>query len=252
MDTPHFSLTDISDFLQNELAVKHYPDDEKGGIYYPSERPVRQLGLALEPFSKLSDWVKEAHLDALWLHRPWQLDLAQLPSDVGVVAHHLPFDETLTIGYNSRLAKHLDAKNTPEPLGYKEAVDSEGKALPPRPIGMLVDVAEQEFDQWLDTIKTLFGGYDRAEAGHGPGGWQTNSHRIAVVGAMTDTLIREAAERGAQMYLTGAYRKQAQHVADETGIAVVSVGHRRTEELGLRLLADVLSERFAINCLIHK
>ena len=111
---------------------------------------------------------------------------------------------------------------------------------------MLIDVAPQEFDYWLDGIKTLFGGYDRAEAGHGAGRWQPTSYRIAVVGAMTDALVREAAEKGAHLYLTGAYRKPGQQAVDETGIAVIAVGHRRSEEWGLRMLADLLQAHWPV------
>lgn len=250
MNTVHPLLNEIDEFLQNELAVDRYPDSEQGGIYYPSERPIRRMGLALEPFSNVSAWVNEANIDALWFHRPWQLNLTDLPPDIGILAHHLPFDESLTIGYNEELAKQLGATRPPEPLGHKQAVNEAGALLPQRPIGMLIDVPEQEFDSLLDTIKTLFGSYDRAESG--PGGWQINNHRIAVVGAMTDALIREAAAGGAHLYLTGAYRKPAQQAVDETGIAVVAIGHHRVEEWGLRALAHLLHERWAIDCLIHQ
>lgn len=252
MSTPPFFLNDLADFLKTELTVSRYSSTEQGGIYYPSKRPVKRLGLALEPFPKLYEWVQETQLDALWLHRPWQLDLASLPPDLGILSHHLPFDETLTMGYNLRLARQLGAIGDITPFGHKQEKTESGKPLPPRPIGMLLDVAPHEFDYWLDAIKAQFGGYDRAEAGHGPGGWQPTSYRIALVGAMTDELIREAAHRGAQLYLTGAYRKPGQKAVDETGIAVVAVGHRRSEEWGLHTLADLLQERWPLECVVHK
>ena len=251
MNTPPPLLNEIDNFLRVELATERYPADERGGIYHPSERPIRRLGLSLEPFVNLPAWVDEANIDALWLHRPWQLNLTDLPPDIGILSHHLPFDETLTVGFNEQLAKQLGATHPLEPIGYKQDKDQHGELLPQRPVGMLIDVPEQEFDFLLSTIKTLFGGYDRAEAGPGPGGWQTNTCRIAVVGAMTDALVREAADRGAILYLTGAYRKPAQQAVDETGIAVVAVGHRRVEEWGLQALAQLLHDRWAIDCLIH-
>lgn len=232
-------LDDLVDFLKNEFAAERYPPDERGGIYHPSERPVGRLGLALEPGSGLAKWVTDQQLDALWLHRPWQLDLSALPPDVGVLWNHLPFDETLTIGYNTRLATQLGATGPLEPLGYKQATTEAGEPLPQRAIGMLFDVPEGEFDAWLETVKTTFSGYDRAEAGR-----QTNVSRFAVVGAMNDALVREAADRGADVYLTGQYRKPGQEAVDETGLAVIAVGHRRSEEWGLQALAALLRQRF--------
>lgn len=252
MNTLHPFLHEIDDYLRTELATARYPEDEQGGIYHSSERPVKRLGLLLEPFSGLPVWVKETQVDGLWIHRHWQLDLTALPPDVGIVAHHLPFDETLTIGYNLRLSRKLGAIGDPEPLGYKQSNSSTGELLPDRPIGMLIDVARHEFDIWLDTCKRIFGGYERAEAGLNSVVEQATSYRVAVVGAMTDALVREAAERGAQVYLTGAYRKPAQQAVDECGMAVVAVGHRRSEEWGLKELADLLHERWSIDCYIHQ
>ena len=251
MNSSILTINHIAKFLEDELSVHRFPADERGGVYHPSEQPVQRIGLALEPFPDLAKWVTEMDLDALWLHRPWQLDPTHLPHGVGVLAHHLPFDEALTIGYNTRLFEQLEGLGMPEQLGYKQEVAKGREPIPERPVGMLVDVVEQEFDYWLNCVKTLFGGYDRAEAGHSSSSWRTANSRIAVVGAMTDALIREAAERGAHLYLTGAYRKPGQQAVDETGIAVIAVGHRRCEEWGLRALGDLLQEHLPVECVVH-
>ncbi|MBD2702077.1 Nif3-like dinuclear metal center hexameric protein [Spirosoma sp. BT702] len=251
MNTEHPSLQEIGDFLRSELTTENYPADEQGGIYYPSKRSIRRIGLALEPFPTLAEWIAEQHLDAIWLHRPWQLDLSTIPADIGVLSHHLPFDETMTVGHNRQLAHELGATSPPEPIGYKQSVTDDGTILPQRPLGMIVNVAEDEFDSWLTRIKELFGGYDRAEAGHLASGWNAESSRIAVVGAMTDALVREADGRGANMYLTGAYRKPAQVAVDETGIAVVAIGHQRSEVWGLQVLAELIHTRWPVECVIY-
>ena len=246
-------LNDLAHLLQREFTTNTYPKTEQGGIYQPSNRAVKRLGMALEPSPTLMEWVVNNQIDALWLHRPWKLDLSSLPANVGVVSHHLPFDETLTMGYNRVLAKQLSTLGDPIPFAYKPHPLEPGQApLPARPIGMFIDVAPREFDYWLEIIKTMFDGYDRAEAGFGTGDWQPTSYRIAVVGAMTDALVREAAEQGANLYLTGAYRKPGQQAVDETGMAVIAVGHRRSEEWGLRALADLLRDQLPIECVLHE
>lgn len=240
METQSVFVSDIAHFLATAFTSSRYPAEEHGGLFRESECPVRRLGLALEPFAGLPQWVIHNQLDALWLHRPWQLDLALLPPDLGVLYNHLPFDETLTIGFNERMAAQLANQSTLEPLGYKQATDNQGNLLPKRAIGMLMNTqTAYEFDAYLQRVKTMFNGYDRAEAGR-----QELVSRVAVVGAMTDTLVREAVERGANLYVTGQYRKPAQDAVDETGLAVIAVGHRRTEEWGLRALADLLREQW--------
>ena len=232
-------LTDLADFLGNTFAVYRYPANEQGGVYQPNNRPVQRLGLAVEPFPGLAHWIADNQLDAIWLHRPWQLNLASLPPDTGVLYNHLPFDEHLTMGYNPCLSSLLGSTGPLEMLGFKQAIRETGEPLPRRAIGMVFDAKPQPIRNWLAQIETSFGGYDRYETGQ-----QTTVGRIAVVGAMNDSLIREAADRGAGLYITGQYRPSAQRAVDETGMAIIALGHHRTEEWGVRALAEILREEW--------
>jgi putative NIF3 family GTP cyclohydrolase 1 type 2 len=68
--------------------------------------------------------------------------------------------------------------------------------------------------------------------------------RIAVVGGMTDALVREAAARGAQLYVTGQWRVPAARAVRDTGLTVAVTGHARAERWGLAALARMLRERW--------
>lgn len=68
--------------------------------------------------------------------------------------------------------------------------------------------------------------------------------RVVAANAMTDALVREAAGRGADVYLTGQLRAPARAAVAQTGIGVVATGHHRAEEWGLRELARLLRERW--------
>jgi putative NIF3 family GTP cyclohydrolase 1 type 2 len=219
-------LDHIAQFLAEFFAVHHV--DDPGGVYWPSTRPISRLGLALEPWPQLAEWASAERLDAIFLHRPWKLQPGQLAPDVGVVAYHLAFDERLTLSFNPRLAEVLGLSAV-EVLGEKQG----------RAIGMLGEIPAHNFASYCCYLDEVFGGQDEARAGV-----QSEVKRVAVVGAMTDALVREAASRGADMYITGQLRQPAQAAVLETGIGVVAVGHRRCEEWGLRALAGVLRERW--------
>lgn len=221
-------LDEIAQFLDCFFAVNRFSEAETGGVFRPSNRRIKKLGLALEPWSNLQAWSVEQQLDALFLHRPWRLEEGQLPSDVGILSYHLPFDERLTLGFNDRLAQVL-TMSALEVLGKKEN----------RPIGMIGKVSVQDFTAVRTAIKEVFGGFDAIQIGD-----ITEVQTIAVVGAMTDALVREAALGGADVYITGQLRKPAHTAVLETGINVIAVGHRRCEEWGLRSLAGVLRERW--------
>ncbi|MBD2041426.1 Nif3-like dinuclear metal center hexameric protein [Microcoleus sp. FACHB-672] len=221
-------LENIAQFLDSFFAVNRFEEKERGGIYHHSSKPIRRFGLALEPGMQLTKWVNEQQLDALFLHRPWKLEPGQLAPDIGIVAYHLAFDERLTLGFNPRLAEVFGMSEL-EVLGEKEG----------RPIGMIGNTPVENFSVFCEHLNEVFGGSEEIYAGT-----QSNLCRVAVVGAMTDALVREAALRGADLYITGQLRKPALSAVQEAGIAVVAVGHRRCEEWGLKALAGVLRERW--------
>lgn len=222
-------LAAIDAFLGSYLGSHRHPGDPNG-VLVPSERPVARLGLALEPAPGLGRLCEQHALDALLLHRPWRLDPDALPPSTGVLAYHLSFDERMTLGYAPRLADGLGLRAL-EPIGYKEG----------RPIGMIGETALPSFSAALESAEAMFGGVERARPPGVPG---APPRRAAVVGAMTPELIREAAARGAGVYLTGAWRERARRAVEASGLGIIAVGHDRGERWGLRALAHLLAERF--------
>lgn len=222
------ALNDIAQFLDYFFAVHSYKDDQNG-VYILSTRPIKRLGLALEPWTGLRQWANAEQLDALFLHRPWQLQPEQLAADVGVLAYHLAFDENLTLGFNKRLATVL-GMSTLEVLGKKQE----------RSLGMIGNLPSQSNAGFCAYVDEVFGGYDEAIVDD-----NREISRVAVVGAMNDALVREAAARGADVYITGQMRQPAQAAVEEIGISILAVGHRRSEEWGLRALAGVLRDRWS-------
>ncbi len=222
-------LTEIAGFLNTFLQVSDFPND-LNGIYRSSDRLVSRIGLALEPFPGLEQWIDEYSLDAVWLHRPWKLQLtpALTRAYIGVLAYHLPFDERLTLGYNPVLAEALGLTNA-EPFGDKEG----------RPIGMIADLPAIDFNEFRTQIGSEFGGEEHAFTGK-----KARVQRIAIAGAMTEELVRQAIERRADVYVTGQLRKEGQTVALHSGLALIGVGHQRGEQWGLRTLATILRSRW--------
>ena len=96
------TLDDLTTFLDRALTANLY-EDEQAGVYLPSEREIRRLGMALEPPENLQTWVKRERLDALFLHRPWRLERSAVADGVGVLAYHLPFDDHLTLSFKPAL-----------------------------------------------------------------------------------------------------------------------------------------------------
>ncbi len=222
------TLDELVDFLDQLLHADHHPDDV-GGVYVTSTRPIGRVGLALEPWPEIGAWAQAERLDAVFLHRPWQLDAGTLPPGIGVIAYHRAFDERLALAFNLELAAALGMSEL-EVFGTKDG----------RPIGMLGEVAQQDVAIYSRRLETVFGGLDRIAAGN-----RRDVTRVVVAGAMTDALVREAARRKADMYVTGQWRQPAEATVAATGIAVVVTGHRRSEAWGLRQLAQLMEEHWS-------
>jgi putative NIF3 family GTP cyclohydrolase 1 type 2 len=221
-------LNDLAQFLDRFFAIERYSASERGGVYIPSPRPISRIGLALEPGENLSQWVEKQKLDALFLHRPWKLQAKLLP-DIGVLSYHLAFDECMTLGFNSRLANVLSMSDL-EVLGEKQG----------RAIGAIGNIPQQKIAEYLHCITEIFGGLEEVHLSR-----TVEVSRIAVVGGMNDELVREAATRGANLYVTGQMRQPAVEALKETEISAIAVGHRRCEQWGLKSLAGLLRDRWS-------
>ncbi len=230
------TLDALAAFLHDALGADAYPPDERGGVFRapaPARdavtRPLARFGLALEPWPGLRAWAAHEALDALFLHRPWRLRPDALGAEVGVLYSHLPFDDHLTTGDNAPLAAALGFR-TRELFGTKQE----------RRIGMLGDVDPLPAADALARAARVFGGTEAVEL---PDPARPVS-RVAVVGAMNDALVREAAARDVGLYVTGQMRHPARAAVAETGLAVAAVGHARAEHWGLGALAEIVGARW--------
>lgn len=219
-------LAEVAAHLDEYLCVASYPNEEHG-VLRPSNAPVRTIGLALDVASARS-MPELGMLDVLVLHRWWGFEELPLHPSAGVLGYHLPFDHRVTLGDNPRLAAQLsmwDVQVLHDDRGYA--------------IGMIGNVPAVSVDDLEQTFRTIFGGLDSAA-------FQRRDvvRRIAVVGAMTDTLVNECSARGANVYVTGQLRKPAAAAVEETSLGVIAVGHARAERWGLRCLREVLRERW--------
>ncbi|MBV9787021.1 MAG: NGG1p interacting factor NIF3, partial [Chloroflexi bacterium] len=62
------SIDELRQFLDHFFAVERY-GDAQGGVFRAATRPVRRLGLALEPWPTIDEWADAERLDAVFLHR---------------------------------------------------------------------------------------------------------------------------------------------------------------------------------------
>ena len=178
-------------------------------------RPVTRLGLALDPAPGLTAWAEREGLDALFLHRSWGFEP---PPGVGVLAAHDGFDDALGL-HGRAVAEALGARDH-ERLGPKLAVAQIPAGLAALP----------------GRARALFGPGVELRAGAAPPG----GDRVALASALRPELVREAAQRGAGLYVSGTWRPSAADALADTGLSLLLVGHRPAEAWALHHLASRL------------
>ena len=219
------TLADLAATLAAPLGAPRYErEGDPAGVWIASDRPVRRLGLRLDAGRAPYAWLPD-DLDALLVHRPFGLWPARLPAGLGVIAVHRALDDRFATGLNPALAADLGLVLDAEPMlrggtevGMVGEVDGDAAAVEAR-------------------LDTAFGGHE-AVLGEPPGG---PVGRIAVVGAMTEALVLDAAARGATVYVTGEIRSPAAEAVRRTGMRVVAVGQGRSERWGLRYVGRLLA-----------
>ena len=161
-------LAEIQRFVDALLLVDRFAGhDDPAGLYPPTSRPIRRLGLTVDADEGIEAWLAGGAFDALVVHRPWNLPLAAFP-DLVVLAYHLSFDERLTLGLNPWLADALGVGNV-EPFGTKHG----------RLIGMIGEIPYQPLDQFVALLRREFGPLEGLCRGE-----RVDVTRVAVVGAV--------------------------------------------------------------------
>lgn len=108
-----------------------------------------------------------------------------------------------------------------------------------RPIGMIGEISAQTLERYIQRVKNIFDGIEDVVFG------SEQVSRVAVVGTMSAELIQMAADRQAELYITGQLRRSAESAVQATGISVIEIGHHRSEKWGLRALAQILRQQWS-------
>ncbi len=221
------TLRQIADLLAPALDRERYHrEGDPAGIWIASSRPVRRLGLRLEAGRPPYVWADS--LDAVLIHRPFGLWPARLPPGVGVLAVHRALDDRLAVGANPALAAALELAPDAEPLRRRGAE-----------VGLVGRRRQASLAEVVGQVERQLGGVEEA-AGPQPEAVEA----VALAGAMTDALVRDAAARGATVYVTGQLRKPGVAAAEACGVRVLAVGQDRAEAWGLRWLGRLVQQRW--------
>ncbi len=152
---------------------------------------------------------------------------ALMANDVAVYSAHLPLDLHAEVGNNIELARALGLEDL-ERFGEYEGVEIGFRGRLGISRSELAERLEGSLGRPPFVIPT---GPDRCD-------------RVGIVTGGASRLIPQATAAGLDTFVTGEGPHYTYFDAEESGLNVVYAGHYATETLGVRALAEHLSETF--------
>ena len=153
-------------------------------------------------------------------------------ADIALAAYHLPLDAHPEIGNNALIAHALGA------AGLRRFAEHRGES-----IGILAELSGDGLGAGeLSAAVAAAVGREPLLFESGP----ERVHTVAIVSGAGSDYIAQAAQAGADAFITGEPAERVMAQARELGVHFLAAGHYATETFGIRKLGDHLAERFAL------
>ncbi len=227
-------------YINNFLEIEQYKDYAPNGLQVEGGEEINTIVTGVTACQALIDEAIKLKADAVLVHHGffWKNEplsivgmkqkriKSLLVNNINLLGYHLPLDGHAEVGNNAQLGKLWQLKDiTPEPgllrLGTLPAAMS------------------------VEDFKRLVSDSLGREALHLPGG-KDRVKTVAWCSGGAQHYITQAAEWGADVYISGEVSEQTTHLARELGLHYLAAGHHATETLGVYCLGVHLAERFGV------
>lgn len=238
--------TQLISFLNAELQSDKIRDYCPNGLQVEGNNTVSKIVTGVTASQALLDAAVAAGADTVLVHHGyfWKNESPQitgikkarlqtlLRNDINLLAYHLPLDVHPRFGNNARLGALLGADNisavtSAEPLGVlMQGQLAQSVAL--------ADIAAR-LKQALGRDLLVY------DAGIG------NVNGLAWCTGGGQGYIEQAAEAGAQLFISGEVSEQTIHLSRELGIHFIAAGHHATERYGVKALGEYIASQFDVD-----
>ncbi len=233
-------------FLNSIFKPEEWKDSSMNGLQVEGSDEVTGIALGVDACYDLFESAKKENMNFVIVHHGffwgkvfpitsfWKKRFKfLLENDMSLYACHLPMDANPTMGHNSAIAEKLGLLNV-MPFGeyHGNYIGFAGELDESVHIEKIKDKLADLFDYGVRIFK--FG--------------NENIKRIAIVSgdAATEDILKECAEKGIDLFVTGETNHVAYHVIKELGLNVAFCGHYATERFSLFELERVLKDEFQI------
>lgn len=238
---------ELTKFLDAALNVAAFSGDvSNNGVQVEGRDEVRKAVFAVDASQALFTAAAERNADFIFVHHglSWGANPRRLTGftarrfrtlfahGITLYAAHLPLDAAPEFGNNAVLAKLIGLADL-SPFFRYDGVDI--GFFGTLPTGRKLGDLQSFFDARFGVAARVLGDADKL------------CRKVAVVsGGGGLGSLEEAAERGADLLLTGELDHTMYHPALESGVAVLALGHYASETTGPRALMEVVAAKFSL------
>jgi len=246
-------------WLDTTLNAVSFNDYCPNGLQVEGKPTVSHIIAGVTASQALIDVAVARGADALLVHHGWfwkgedprvrgtrKTRLASvLAHDINLIAYHLPLDAHPLLGNNAQLARLLNLSPSLKP--WHESII---ETLAPEQIqtvgpGGLIWLGHMP---GASTLGEVAANVERA-LGRTPqviGERSMPAQRIAWCTGAAQSMLGDAIDAGAQIFITGEISEPTVHLAREAQVGFVSAGHHATERYGVQALGEAIQTKFGI------
>lgn len=235
--------SELLSYLHNYLACSEFSDYAPNGLQVEGIDSVQRLCTAVTASADVIKTAVECRADALLVHHGffWRAEepcivgmkktriALLLEHNINLLAYHLPLDCHGEVGNNFCLAKQFNIEVlSRHPVGGNRDLLWFGKLAKP----LTASSWQAQLSKALDRKPLIVEGGNHLIS------------QVAWCSGGAQDLIEQAAQLGADAYLSGEISERTFYQAKELGINYFACGHHATERLGVQALGAHLASKF--------
>ncbi len=242
-------LADLESFLNSLLNAKSFDERAYNGVQVATKVPIQKIVTAVSVSKEVIHKAIEAKAQALIVHhgifrkgdahplvgRLYDMIYQLMKHDIALFCYHLPLDAHNKIGNNWKAAQDLGLKNCTSFFEYGGDY-----------IGVVGEVEKITFEAFKKHVEQY---YDRSALAV-----KVNEEvkKIAIISGGADKFIKDAAEAGADCFITGRVDESVWDDAHDYKVSFLGLGHYGTETIGPQALAKKIESHFQIPAIFIK
>lgn len=234
----------IVSYLDRELRISEIADVSCNGLQVEGTENIRRIALAVDACMAVFEKAQKkrcqmiiAHHGLIWggiksVSKTIKQNLSfLLTNEINLYAAHIPLDLHPKLGNNIQLCKTINLKK------IKEFGEYEGNL-----IGFEGDLIKTfSIEEMSKRVNQKIGGVSEIL----PFG-KKRIKRVGIVSGGGAKSLIEAIEKGLDCFITGEHAHENYHLAKESRINVLYIGHYHSEKLGVIAVGKDLDKRFGI------